>query len=407
QYVYELYDIPDEIRLSVLTLELVKKLHAPSADEMIQDPPDMREHIQGYDAAMSLALSKDYIDRRKMDTLKALRELAQNALDEAEEVTGSPDIEMRQDSLGVWIADKGRGLKAESLMMGTTNKACWMRGYYGEGLKLAVGFFTLKGRTVYAFTGNKVFKFIPVPRESQNPRLYAILGRSGREVGGTEFLVHGLRLNERFLSRLISFSNRELQGRKIAEVRTTTEECPHTKPSAIYEYPDLLYIRNMLVGNTSEVAKRRSLFSYDLWWFRLDVSRTLMTYSVPDLFKEAARIYEKSPEALRRLAKKLIETEMIKFLDGYEGKALSLDPVFGIFEGHLFIYAVPEGLLESALEILGLREKKEVMCLTTNLGETRKAVERGLLPLQLSEEVAQYIGNVPRYCALTTENGQT
>jgi hypothetical protein len=261
--VYKEYGIPDDVRLSVIPLELVRDLHPASAQEMVHDPSAMKDHIQNYDAAMSLALSKDYIDRRDFDILKALRELTQNALDEAEEVTGAPDIEIWQDSLGLWIADKGRGLKAEALMMGTTDKPCWMRGYYGEGLKLAAGFLTLQGRTVYAFTGNKAFKFIPVPKDSENPRLYAVLGRSKREVKGTEILIHGLAVDDTFLARLISFQNKELEGKKIAEVLTETKDCPHPKPGAIFDYPDLLYIRNMLVGNTSEVAKRKSLFSYD------------------------------------------------------------------------------------------------------------------------------------------------
>lgn len=393
--VYKEYSIPDDVRLSVIPLELVRDLHPASAQEMVHDTSAMKDHIQNYDAAMSLALSKDYIDRRAFDILKALRELTQNALDEAEEVTGTPDIEIWQDSLGLWIADKGRGLKAEALMMGTTDKPCWMRGYYGEGLKLAAGFLTLQGRTVYAFTGNKVFKFIPVPKDSENPRLYAVLGRSKKEVKGTEILIHGLAVDDTFLGRLISFQNKELEGKKIAEVFTETKECPHPKPGAIFDYPDLLYIRNMLVGNTSEVAKRKSLFSYDLWWFRLDVSRTLMTYSVPDLFKEASRVYEKSPKALEKLAEKLVKTKMIRFLDGYEGKALVLNPIFGIFEGHLFIYAVPEGLFETALDLLDLGDRRGSMCLTTNLDETKEAVERGFLPIQMSSEVAQYIKNIP------------
>lgn len=397
---YEEYRIPEGMRLSVLPMELVEELHLASAKEMSQDPSDVRDRIGGYDAAMSLALSKDYVDRRNIDILKALRELAQNALDEAEEVTGTPDIEMRQDSLGLWIADRGRGLKAEALMMGTTDKACWMRGYYGEGLKLAAGFLTLQGKTVYAFSGDKVFKFIPVPRDSENPRLYAVLGRSKEAIKGTRILVHGLVVDESLLGRLISFSNKELEGRKITEVMTEGEECPHPKPSAIYDYPDLLYIRNMLVGSSSEVAKRKSLFSYDLWWFRLDVSRTLMTYSVPDMFREAAKVYEKSPEALRRLAEKLTETKMIRFLEGHEGEALVLDPIFGIFEGHLFIYAVPEGLFEAVLEVLHLEDKKESICLSTNADETVGAIERGLLPFQTSEEVAQYVKNIPRFDAV-------
>jgi hypothetical protein len=63
-------------------------------------------------------------------------------------------------------------------------------------------------------------------------------------------------------------------------------------PSAIFDFPNLLYIRNMYVGEMSQVAKRRSLLSYDLWWVRLDVSGKLMTQTTPQLFLEIAKLLE-------------------------------------------------------------------------------------------------------------------
>ena len=217
-------------------------------------------------------------------------------------------------------------------------------------------------------------------------------------------LVLGLHVDDAFLDRLVSFRNKDLQRKKIADVLTKSEECPHLKPSAIYDHPNLLYIRNMYVGECSEVAKRRSLFSYDLWWFRLDVSRTLMTYSVPSLFREAAKVFEKSPRALQRYAEKLVETDMVKMEKGPDGITIRLDPTFGIFEGHLFIYAVPEGLLQAVLSVLGLRDKEKLVGLTSSTDEASRGMQEGLLPLVVSEEVADYFTNIPRLRNLMKQN---
>jgi hypothetical protein len=87
----------------------------------------------------------------------------------------------------------------------------------------------------------------------------------------------------------VIFNNKEVYERKIDEVYVASEECNFPKPYAIYDYPNLFYVRNILVGETSKVARRRSLFSYDIWWFRLDVSREFMSYSMPNLFKEVSK----------------------------------------------------------------------------------------------------------------------
>jgi len=186
--VYTEYNVPSDMRLSVISLRGVET-NAPSvATELRTDPPIVRNLVKGYDAALSLGLSKEYVERRGFDRLKALREIVQNALDEAEGVLGKPDVDLRQDEFGLWIVDKGRGLPVEALSMGSSDKACWMRGYYGEGLKLAAGYFTLMGNPVYAFTRDKVFKFALVPKDSENPKLHVVLGRSIQKVAGTEVL---------------------------------------------------------------------------------------------------------------------------------------------------------------------------------------------------------------------------
>jgi hypothetical protein len=394
--VNQAYGVPAELQLSVIPLTQVEMNQPVTAQEMKRDPAEVARRVAGYDAALPLGISRDYVERRGLDDLKALRELVQNGLDEAEEVLGRPEIDVRQDELGLWVADGGRGLPVAALTLGAGDKACWMRGYYGEGLKLAAAHFALGGHPVYAFAQDKVYKFAFVPEASENSKLHAVLGRGVSPVQGTEMLVHGLQVDPEHLDRLVAFNNPDLAGKTIAAVETESEDCPHAKLSAIYDHPNELYIRNMYVGPSSEVAKRRSLFSYDLWWFRLDVSRTLMTYSVPELFRQASQVFERSPEALRRYAEVLVETEMIRVDRESSGATIRLEPTFGIFEGHLFIYAVPAGLFPAILEVAGLGDRVSNLRLTTSAAEAQEARRRGLLPLLVSEEVGQYIHDIPR-----------
>ena len=249
------------------------------------------ENLEGiliyYDSLFLIGITKEYILKRNFDELKALREIIQNALDENELTFGKPFVEIRKDSLGTWIIDKGRGIKLQDLLVGFSNKECWMRGYYGEGLKIAAGYFLSLNRPVYIFTDENVFRFIYYDEE--NPKLYVILGKTNKKFEGTSVLIKDYYPSDETLNKIVIFNNKEVYERKIDEVYVASEECNFPKPYAIYDHHNLFYVRNILVGETSKIARRRSLFSYDVWWFRLDVSREFMSYSMPNLFKKVSK----------------------------------------------------------------------------------------------------------------------
>ncbi|MEW6419966.1 MAG: hypothetical protein AB1480_17935 [Nitrospirota bacterium] len=206
------------------------------------------------------------------------------------------------------------------------------------------------------------------------------------------------------LNRMVSFYNRDLAGKKIAEVYSSSEDCAYKKPSAIYDYPNLLYIRNMFVGNCSDVARRRSLLSYDLWWFRLDVSRTLMTYSVPKLFEEAARIFSESESARRKLTEKLLESKMLTKRKLGSGIIIEFRPIFSIFEGHLFVYAFPKGMLDAMLDVLSLKDKKHLVARATGEEDLEDAIKRGIIPFIVSEELSDEFKQIPTLSEITKKN---
>jgi hypothetical protein len=354
----------------------------------LEEPPDLASKIAGYDALFSTGLSGDYVNKREFNLFISLRELIQNALDEQELVTGRPEVQFEQDIHGTWITDRGRGLKLEALRMGESNKECWMRGYYGEGLKLAASYLTLNHFPVYIFTRDIVLKFLVHPENAGNPGIFILLGRSNEEVDGTRILLSRYKPDPESIKKIVRLWNDELENRLIAERKFSSADCPKDMPSAIFDFPDLLYIRNMYAGEMSRALKRKSLLSYDLWWVRLDVSRKMMTQTTPQLFLEIVKLLEFSKEARKRCAEKLLETGMLKKKPFGKGFVIEFLPIFSIVEGHLFVYAFPKGMFDTFVDVLGLKDKKDLIRLVTSPEEVEIAVSRGLVPMVVPNEIS-------------------
>ena len=361
----------------------------------LEEPPELASRIAGYDALFSTGLSKDYVEKREFSPFISIRELLQNALDEEEMVEGRADVLIEHDALGTWILDRGRGITVEALRMGGSDKECWMRGYYGEGLKLAASHLTLNGVPVYLFAGQMVFRFIALPRDAQNPGIFILLGRSKETIKGTRILLSGYKGNPDFMGKIVRFWNKDLEAKLIAEERFPSEDCPREMPSAIFDFPNQLYIRNMYAGEMSEVSRRKSFFSYDLWWFRFDVSRNLMTQKMPQLFLEIAKVIERSAAARKKLAEKLLESGMLRTKPVGAGLAIEFNPTFTIVEGHLFVYAFPKGMLEEFARVLGLEAKRDLIRRVSTNEEAESAVSKGFVPLLLPYELAEQFGSIP------------
>jgi hypothetical protein len=279
--------------------------------------------------------------------------------------------------------------------MGGSDKECWMRGYYGEGLKLAAAYLTLNRVPVYLFAGQMVFRFIALPRDEQNPGIFILLGRSKETIKGTQILLFGYKANQDFMERIVRFWNKDLEATLIVEERFPSEDCPREMPSAIFDFPNQLYIRNMYAGEMSEVSRRKSLLSYDLWWFRFDVSRKLMTQKMPQLFLEIAKVLERSATARKKFAEKLVEAGMLKTKPVGRGLAIDFNPTFTIVEGHLFVYAFPKGMLEEFVKVLGLEAKRDLIRRVSTNEEAESAVSKGLIPILFPYELSEQFSSIP------------
>ena len=361
----------------------------------LKEPPGLVSKISRYDALFSTGLSKDYVDKREFNLFVSIRELLQNALDEEEVITGRPNIQLEQDAHGTWIVDRGRGITLEALRMGESNKECWMRGYYGEGLKLAASYLTLNQIPVYLFTRQMVLRFVVLPKDVRNPGIFILLGRSKEAIKGTKILLSGYRADQNFVEKMVRFWNTELKDKLIVEERFPSENCLREMPSAIFDFPNLLYIRNMYAGEMSDIAKRKSLFSYDLWWFRFDVSRKLMTQTMPQLFLEIVKLLEISERARIKFTEKLVEAGMLKTKRLGRGLVIEFNPTFSIVEGHLFVYAFPKGMLDSFIGVLRLGDKRDLIRRVSTNEEAESAVSRGLIPILLPYELSEQFSSIP------------
>lgn len=64
---------------------------------------------------------------------------------------------------------------------------------------------------------------------------------------------------QKMLDKLISFKNPDIQTNIIDKIPMKGRDCDFTRPLTIYGYPNLLYMRNLLVGKSTEV--KENLFS--------------------------------------------------------------------------------------------------------------------------------------------------
>jgi hypothetical protein len=386
----EKYGLPKEYGIYVTPIhELTSKIREADK-EVLKDPDELSAKIGQYDGMISLNISREYIQKRGFNEFKAIREIVQNSLDETELETGSPNVTITTDQLGTWIMDEGRGLDGNAFIIGSSEKECWMRGYYGEGLKLAIGFLLLRGYGVYIFSNKRVFKPVFLPVDKQRAWLNILLGESSYCELGTKILIVGYKPEEKMLDELISFKNPDIQAKIIDKISMKGRNCEFERPLTIYDYPNLLYMRNLLVGKSTEVTKRKSFFSYDIWWFRLDVSRNLLTYSMPNLFVQVADAIQKSEKFRKAFAKRIVETGMVKVTLKYGGKVIELNPHFSTFEGHLFVFSFPKKLLKEILREIGLEDKEQMIEYFTRESsgeELKKAISEGKLPFVSTSEI--------------------
>ncbi len=392
----EAFSIPETLSGLAMTKEeaLEKGVFSTSAwEKLCENNPDITFH-----GILPLGFSPEYVLRRDFSHMIAMREFIQNALDETELISGKPSAQTRQDGSTLWIEDNGRGITLDAFRMGGVTKESWMRGYYGEGLKLAATHLVAHQIPVTLFARHDAYHLVLSP-ETRQGTFFVVLGKTKTPVEGTKIRIKSSPLNRIDLLPLVRFWNPLLEGTTIAEEHYEDQPGSPEKPSCIFDYPNELYVRNMYVGKMSKVAKRDALLSYDLWWFRLDVTRTLQTATVPLLFEEISRVLSLSLPARQLFVKKIREAGMLKISDRLGIPCIEFNPIFATVEGHLFVYACPAGMIDAFVDELGLKEQQTMIRRVKDDDEARLAHSKGFIPMQLHYELTEELDVIPAFSA--------
>jgi hypothetical protein len=291
--------------------------------DILYDAPDVKRvmEIKRWDFVFSTGITLDYPARRGWNDFMAIREFLQNALDIEERMFGYEAIEVGVwvDKLGLHISDRGPGVTYEAFRLGASEKACYERGFFGEGLKVGMAHLVRRGCLVYVFNRRgQVFKaFVPLGSDL----VLVAMGRYAKPVAGTEVIIYGLpeiaaEWSDPARVRRIIF--KEWLKDPNLEVLTVKKwkgpDCPHDRPNFIVSARngsnvDFLWVRDIVVNNISKIAGHPSIFGYNLWWCGLEPNRVSVS-SIPELGMQAARAFD--AKATRVLLDRVVEGFRVK-----------------------------------------------------------------------------------------------
>lgn len=236
----------------------------------------------------------------------AIREFFQNALDEHDEAGISTLPTLKKTTEGLLIADQGRGIGAEALLLRETKRAAGdLRGQFGEGLKFACITTLREGYDVRI--SSPLYSIRPILRD------YPMVGKSFQIVSflwkaeasssiGTQILIknyQGADYRERFFPFVRSPTTFDVNTAMIG--RFTRKVSITTTPS------NSLYVGDIFVRKLAEGAKG-SPYSYNLWGINLNPDRDAETSS-SQIHSTIAKAWANAPQHLIERLFKEVEKE--------------------------------------------------------------------------------------------------
>jgi hypothetical protein len=268
-------------------------------DMMVRDPPDIAGRIAGWDFLFSTGMTTEYPLRRNWNAWLAMRELVQNALDIEDNTFGYENIRVNvyTDAQGVHVVNRGPPMSRDAWKLGGSDKQCWERGRFGEGLKVASAYFAYQGTILYVFTGNEVYKAIVSPGTSL---VVVLLGRPISPTPGiTEAVVHNAVIEPGTIEDMVFQQFMKTNHpRIIAQKALTSTTCDHPRTSYIIDYSDHLWVGDIYVNSLSRITRHPSTFSYNVWHVDLEPNR-ITVQSIDQLGEMIAKSYTK--EAITEL----------------------------------------------------------------------------------------------------------
>jgi len=200
--------------------------------------------------------------RQEWTEWEAIRDIVQNALDEAEM------YEWGYDREGLWIRDQGKGIAVADFLLGPPKlKPDWARGKFGEGMKIACLALLRKGWPVRVETVGREIQVIFLEQEvdGKAETLAALWKPDGTRLGTTFRIIGytGPAFEDRFTQNLPdSAFSAQAPSRITTPVQRFNQLIEYTFPKGSRIYARDIYMRDI-----------NSLFSYNLWGFDLAPDR--------------------------------------------------------------------------------------------------------------------------------------
>ena len=217
--------------------------------------------------------------RQEWTEWEAIRDIVQNALDEAEAYRWG------YDARGLWISDRGRGVAVADFLLGPPKlKPDYARGKFGEGMKIAALALIRKGYPVHIETvGRELWVIFLEQKVNGVAETLAALWRPNGTTRGTRFHIIGYTgpaFKDRFAVNLPGSSIIwESPSKVTTPVRRYNQLIQHAFPARSRIYARDIYMQDI-----------DSPYSYNLWSFEMAPDRH-GPKSERDMWVDAGRLW--------------------------------------------------------------------------------------------------------------------
>jgi len=273
--IFDLYHIPSSDRGTVF--QVIDK-NTDIGRAITEDPKFVQNYVKQWDLIQFSGMSVSYVANRRWDGWMALREFIQNALDAEDVPEGRFDLNvnlqygMAPDGKPIIIIENPHGeILYNAMILGVSEKPCWARGRFGEGLKLGMAWFASTYATPYIFSKYYAFKAIVL-----NNNIYFLLGLS-RTYDRNVVLIYNSSVKPP-QDAIINPSRMPVIKAFRMDDTIFGGSCAQKRPFYIYRKPSIdamgkLYSSQILVNDIVNITSNNSLYSYDVPYIKLTPDR--------------------------------------------------------------------------------------------------------------------------------------
>jgi hypothetical protein len=273
--IFDLYRIPSSDRGTVF--QVIDK-NTDIGRVITEDPGFIRNFVRQWDLIQFSGMSVSYVANRGWDGWMALREFIQNALDAEDVPEGRVDLDVNleygtaSDGKPIIRIENTHGeIPYNSMILGVSEKPCWARGRFGEGLKLGMAWFASIFATPYIFSKYYAFKAIVL-----NNNVYFLLGLS-KTYDRNVVLIYNSAVKPP-QHAIVNPSRMPIVKAFYMDDIIFGGSCAQKRPFYIYRKPSIdamgkLYSSQILVNDMVNITSNNSLYSYDVPYIKLTPDR--------------------------------------------------------------------------------------------------------------------------------------